>query len=87
MPPLGVFPGLVLVILATITRSAWLLLPMGVAAVPILRASLPRNLPSMRLTTTIPSLGWLPLALALLTGYFAPQRLVLWWHMLTTGAG
>jgi hypothetical protein len=87
VPPLGVFPGLVLVVLATITRSAWLLLPMGIAAVPILRASLPRNLPSMRLTTTIPSLGWLPLALALLTGYFAPQRLVLWWHMLTTGAG
>jgi hypothetical protein len=29
----------------------------------------------------------LPLALALLTGYFAPEGLVRWWHVLTVGGG
>ena len=70
VPPLGVFPALVLVILAISGHNAWLLLPLGAAYIPILLASLPRRLPAL-----VPSLGWLPLALALLTDYFAPGGL------------
>ncbi len=82
IPPLGVFPGLVLVVLAISGHQAWLLLPMGAAFVPILLAALPRRLP-----TLAPSFGWLPMALALLGGYFAPDGLVRWWHVLTAGPG
>jgi hypothetical protein len=82
LPPLGVFPALVLVVLAVSSHGPWLLLPLGVALIPMLLASLPRRLPDLS-----PSLGWLPLALALLTGYFAPEGLVRWWHVLTVGGG
>jgi len=115
VPPLGVFPGLVLVVLATMAHSAWLLLPLGAAAVPMLIAGLPKDLsPGTRsavvgpaanvhrrprnhepepgsfgrkLTRAMPSVGWLPLALALLTGYCAPEALVRWWRLLTAGQG
>lgn len=87
IPPLGVFPGLVLVVLAIIDNDAWLLLPLGAAFVPILLASLPASLPIIPQKAAIPSVGWLPLALALLTGYFAPEGLVHWWHVLTAGRG
>jgi hypothetical protein len=82
VPPLGVFPGVVLVVLAVTGHHAWLLLPIGAALVPILLASLPRHWPTLS-----PSVGWLPLALALLTGYLAPDGLVRWWHVLTAGSG
>lgn len=82
VPPLGVFPALVLVVLAVCSHYAWLLLPLGLALIPMLLASLPRRLPHLS-----PSLGWLPLALVLLTGYFAPEGLVRWWHVLTAGRG
>jgi hypothetical protein len=82
VPPLGVFPGLILVALAVTSHQAWLLLPIGAAAIPILLAGLPRRLPAL-----IPSIGWLPMALALLTGYFAPDGLVRWWHIVTAGHG
>ena len=34
----------------------------------------------------IPSIAWLPLLLAILAGYFAPDGLVHWWHVLTAGS-
>jgi hypothetical protein len=86
-PPLGVFPGLVLVALALANHHAWLLLPVGCALVPILLAGLPRRLLAFSPGRAIPSIGWLPLALALLIGYFAPDGLVRWWHVLTAGQG
>ena len=82
VPPLGVFPGLILVALALTRHHAWLLLPTGAACIPILLASLPRRMPALA-----PSVGWLPMALALLAGYFAPDGLVHWWHVLTVGHG
>jgi hypothetical protein len=86
-PPLGVFPGLVLVALALANHHPWLLLPVGCALVPILLAGLPRRLLAFSPGRAIPSIGWLPLALALLIGYFAPDGLVRWWHVLTAGQG
>jgi hypothetical protein len=82
VPPLGVFPGLVLVMLAVTRQSALLLLVVTVASVPIFLASLPRRLPSLSA-----SIGWLPMGLALLTGYLAPDGLVRWWHIMTAGRG
>jgi hypothetical protein len=82
VPPLGVFPGLVLVMLAVTRQSPWLLLPVGAAIIPILLTSLPRRLPTLS-----PSIGWLPMGLALLTGYLAPEGLVRWWHIMTAGRG
>jgi len=87
IPPPGVFPGIVLVVLAMINHDAWLLLPVGAALVPILLASLPDPLPALRPKLTVPSVGWLPLGIALLIGYFAPEGLVRWWHVLTAGRG
>jgi hypothetical protein len=86
-PPLGVFPGLVLVALALANHHPWLLLPVGCAWIPILLAGLPRGLPAFSPRMAIPSIGWLPLALALLAGYFAPDGLVRWWHIVTAGQG
>jgi hypothetical protein len=83
VPPLGVFPGLVLVVLAMTSHDAWLLLPLGAAAIPILMASLPRGLPNFAIKGTIRSIGWLPLMLAAGVGYFASDGLVRWLHVLT----
>jgi hypothetical protein len=87
VPPLGVFPGVVLVVLAVIDRNVWLLLPVGVAYAPILVASSPRSLRAFSPRAAIPSAGWLPLAISLLAGYCAPDGLVRWWHVLTAGRG
>jgi hypothetical protein len=87
IPPLGVFPGLVLVVLAMTGHDAWLLLLLGAACVPILLASLPGRPLTFRFKAAVPSVGWLPLALALFSGYFAPDGLVRWWHVLTAGRG
>jgi hypothetical protein len=81
--PFGVFPGLVLVVLAVASHHAWLLVPLGAAFAPILLAT-PTRIHSGILTPTI---GWLPLALALLAGYCAPDGLVRWWRLLTAGYG
>ncbi len=81
--PFGVFPGLVLVVLAVSSHNAWLLLPLGAAFAPILLTAPPTFSP--RLLT--PTLGWLPLALALLAGYCAPEGLVRWWRLLAAGYG
>ncbi len=79
VPPLGVFPGLVLAALALAGHNAWLLLPAGAAFVPILLAVRPVT-PGLS-----PSLAWIPLGLALAAGYLAPDGLVRWWHLLAAG--
>jgi hypothetical protein len=85
VPPLGVFPGLILVVLAWSANDPWILLPLGVALIPIVLAGRPRQLPDFALRLAIPSIGWLPLLLATLAGYAAPDSLVHWWHILTAG--
>ena len=49
VPPLGVFPGLVLVVLVLSNHDPWLLLPLAVGFTPILSASLPHHFPSRAL--------------------------------------
>jgi hypothetical protein len=87
LPPLGVFPGLVLVVLAVCGRSPWLLVGVGAALMPVLLAGLPA--PGRRWMASGPaallSVGWLPLSLAALFGFFAPTELVRWLSALTAG--
>jgi len=85
VPPLGVFPGLVLVVIAISNQEPWVLLPLGVTLICLFLASIPRRRIAFPLRPAIPSPGLLPLVLALLAGYCAPDGLVLWWHMLTSG--
>jgi hypothetical protein len=102
--PFGLFPGLVLVVLALSAHDSWLLLPLGTALIPILLASLPgsasvpgstsvrgsASVPRYRADFSslmkIPSIAWLPLLLAILAGYFAPDSLVHSLHLLTAGS-
>lgn len=86
VPPLGVFPGLVLVVLVVSAHEPWLLLPVGVALIPIVWASIPSDLPKLSPRLAIPSIAWLPLVLATVAGYFAPASLVHWWRILMVGA-
>ena len=85
IPPLGMFPGLVLVVLTISAHDPWLLLVVGAALVPIFLASMPRRFPALPARPTMPSIAWLPLLLAVLVGYFAPEGLVHWWRVLTGG--
>jgi hypothetical protein len=85
VPPLGVFPGVVLVVLAMSGQDAWLLLPLGLAAIPIFLAGVPRHFPNLWSVPALRSIFWVPLVLAVLVGYFAPDGLSHWWHIITAG--
>jgi hypothetical protein len=85
LPPLGVFPGVVLAVLVISSHAPWVLLPLLVGLVPMLLAGLPPRLRFRPLRTTLLSIGWLPLALALLFGFFAPADFVRWLSALTAG--
>jgi hypothetical protein len=85
LPPIGVFPGLVLVVLAVSSHAPWLLLPLGLALIPVLLAGLPRRMPAVPLRTGMRSIAWLPLALAALFGLFAPMEFVRWLAAVTMG--
>ena len=85
VPLLTMFPGLLLVISAIADHAAWLMLPLGLALIPILAASLPERFPDVVPAVGLPSIGWLPLILALLIGYLTPHGLARWCQMLTAG--
>jgi hypothetical protein len=85
IPPLGVFPGLVLVVLTLSAHCPWLLLPIGIGLIPVMTASLPLRFPTFAPRASVPSVAWLPLLLSLLAGYCAPEQLVHWWRILTAG--
>ncbi len=85
VPPLGVFPGLVLVVLALSAHAPWLLPAVGIALIPIVAAGVPRRLTELSPRRAVPSIAWLPLMLAVLAGYVAPDVLVHWWRMLAIG--
>lgn len=83
IPPLGVFPGLILVTLSLSAHAPWLLLPLGLALLPMVPAGLAR--PVGNGGPGRPSLAWVPLALASGFGFFTPDALVQWLHRLTLG--
>lgn len=85
IPPLGVFPGLVLVVLALSAHAPWLLLPLGLALIPIASGAFPARFPTFAPRLSVPSIAWLPLLLSVLAGYCAPEQLVHWWRILTAG--
>ena len=82
VPPIGMFPGLILMALSFSAHDPWLLLPLGVAIIPMMLAAVPRRLPAVSPRLGVPSVAWLPLALAILVGYFAPDAAVQWLHLL-----
>jgi hypothetical protein len=87
IPPLGVFPGLVLVVLALSSHAPWLLLPVGLGLTGVVATSLGQPgwwrdaaVPSPRTWTSnaLRSAGLVPLVLAFLFGFFAPDGMVDW---------
>jgi hypothetical protein len=86
IPPLGVFPALVLVVLAVCGTAPWLMLPLGAALVLMAPASLPLRWPALDGRTALLSAAWLPLALAVLMGFFTPDSLARWLRLLAAGA-
>jgi hypothetical protein len=103
VPPLGVFPGIALVVLALGRHAPWLLAPLGLAVGPMVLGSVPWRLGQgvgsvpwklgqgqarLRVTSVawLPLVAWVPLVLAALAGYGAPDGLVQWWRAMTTGA-
>ena len=92
IPPFGVFPGLLVAALAVASAQPWLLLPLGAAAVGVMVASLPRPIAGAPIVgapigRAWLSIGWLPLLLAFVIGYAAPDRFVRWCQMLAAGHG
>jgi hypothetical protein len=85
VPPIGMFPGLVLVVLTLSAHDPWLLLPLGIALAPMVLAGIPRRFPDFSPRPEIPSIAWLPLALAVLVGYLAPDTVGHWLHLLVAG--
>jgi hypothetical protein len=81
VPPLGVFPALILVVTAIAAHNPWLLLPLGVASIPILSAAFPSRPAGNRSLSALRSIGWLPLLLALIVGYCLPDQLSRWLHI------
>ncbi len=85
IPPLGVFPGLVLVVLAIAGHDPWLLPPLGLLAIPMMLAGLPNRMPDLRSASAFRSLFWIPLVLALVAGYGMPTGFSQWLHITTAG--
>jgi hypothetical protein len=83
LSPIGVFPALVLVVLAVSGQGPWLLVPLGIGLSLITPAALPARLPAFRPADQLLSAAWLPLALALMFGFFAPDPFAHWLRMVT----
>ncbi|MBS0639686.1 MAG: hypothetical protein JSS43_07430 [Proteobacteria bacterium] len=81
LPPLGLFPGVVLAAIRLAATSPWLLAPAGLALAATMRAALPARWPPPR--RALPSLAWLPLLVALGFGYAAPDALLSWLRSMT----
>ena len=82
---MGVFPGLVLVVLAIAGHDPWLLPPLGLLAIPMMLAGLPNRMPDLRSASAFRSLFWIPLVLALVAGYGMPTGFSQWLHITTAG--
>jgi hypothetical protein len=80
LPPLGVFPGVALVVVATAERGPSLLLPLlaGLGAMGWVVISRLPSFRAARLSLGQISPAWFPVAVALLIGFFLPAPTVDW---------
>jgi hypothetical protein len=86
VPPFGVFPGLLLALLAIGGQSPWLLAPVGSAIAVTAGVSLRHVLPAwVAADRACPA--WIPLVLALAFGFFTPDSLVGWLRAAVAGVG
>jgi hydrogenase-4 component F len=85
LPPLGVFPGLVLIVLAVAHQQPWLLVPLGMALMVIGWTTI-TALPSGRRNGREGiSAAWVPLALAVLIGWLLPAGAADWLRDIAVG--
>jgi hypothetical protein len=82
LPPFGVSPALMLILLATSDRAIWLLPPLciGIAA---MAWTVIASLPPPRWARPRPGANWVPLATVAVLGFAMPQPLATWLHLLT----
>jgi hypothetical protein len=88
IPPFGVFPGLVLLLVAAAGSAPWLLLPLAVGLGGLGWASVPRLAPPRSSRSAAMagsdlrrlSPAWLPLLVAFLAGFCLPEPAVVWLH-------
>jgi hypothetical protein len=91
IPLIGVLPGLVLVLLAASSHAPWLLLPIGLGLCGVIATCFParhwsRTAAPLRASwTTSQAAGLVPLALALVLGFFAPDGMIDWLRAVTAG--
>jgi hypothetical protein len=86
LAPLGVFPAVAMLVVASAATTPWLLLPIGLCLAAMARAGLPNRWPATSARLVVPSLAWAPLALALAFGYAAPAVLIRWLTAMTMAA-
>ena len=87
LPPFGVWPGLVLIVLATAHRSVWLLLALSLALGLIAWATIARLPPRRWTRAPVPALAWVPLAATVLLGLAMPDAVTAWLRTLTMVPG
>lgn len=83
VPPLGVFPGTALAIMALADQQPWLAAPVIVAQIAFAVRALAGG--NLLVWPKTPSPGWLPLVLSVLAGFLAPASLVQWWRIVAAG--
>ena len=95
IPPFGVFPGLVLVLLALSSHAPRLLLPIGLGLTGVVATAVGQQgwgqdtavrSPTAWTSSALRSAGLVPLVLAFLFGFFAPDGMVDWLRAATTAA-
>jgi hypothetical protein len=84
IPPLGVFPGIALLLLAAGSLAPWLLPPIGLGLAAMIVAGTPSR-PRHTGSAWMRSVAWAPLGVALAFGYAAPDELVRWLSFVTAG--
>ncbi len=91
IPPLGVFPGLVLVLLAISSHAPWLLLPVGLGLVGVIGTAITKpgrwrdaaELSPGRVAGVLHYSGLAPILLAFLFGFSAPVGMIDWLRAMT----
>ena len=84
VPPLGVFPGLALVLIATARQAPVLIAPMLLAVAGMGIGLLSRA--GARPGPVVPGCAWIPISLAVLAGLAMPEEMATWLQAMLRGA-